>query len=57
MPKKTVKAKDLKIGDLFFFNEVEYKVTFITSGRVLGDSGVMGSKTDLNKEADVNIKE
>ena len=55
MNRKTIKAKDLKLGDVFFYNGFEYTVKYISEARVLGSSGVMGSKTDLHKETNVEV--
>ena len=55
--RKTIKAKDLKLGDVFFYNGYEYTVKYISEARVLGSSGVMGSKTDLHKETNVEVRE
>ena len=57
MNRKTIKAKELKLGDKFFYNGYEYTVKYISEARVLGSSGVMGSKTDLHKETDVEVRE
>ena len=57
MNRKTIKAKDLKLGDVFFYNGYEYTVKYISEARVLGSSGVMGSKTDLHKETDVEVRQ
>jgi hypothetical protein len=54
--RKTIKAKDLKLGDKFFYNGYEYTVKYISEARVLGSSGVMGSKTDLHKQTDVEVR-
>ena len=57
MNRKTIKAKELKLDDVFFYNGYEYTVKYISEARVLGSSGVMGSKTDLHKETDVEVRE
>ena len=57
MNRKTIKAKELKLGDKFFYNGYEYTVKYISEARVLGSSGVMGSKTDLHKETDVEVRQ
>ena len=56
MNRKTIKAKELKLGDKFYYNGFEYTVKYISEARVLGSSGVMGSKTDLHKETNVEVK-
>ncbi|HIJ48183.1 MAG TPA: hypothetical protein HPP72_09250 [Gammaproteobacteria bacterium] len=56
MNRKTIKAKELKLDDVFFYNGFEYTVKYVSEDRVLGSSGVMGSKTDLHKETDVEVK-
>jgi len=33
--RKTIKAKDLKLGDKFFYNGYEYTVKYISEARVL----------------------
>lgn len=55
MSRKTIKAKELKLDDKFYYNGFEYTVKYVSETRVLGNSGVMGSKTDLHKETDVEI--
>jgi len=55
--RKTIKAKELKMDDKFFYNGYEYTVKYISEARVLGSSGVMGSKTDLHKETDVEVRQ
>ena len=57
MNRKTIKAKELKLDDVFFYNGFEYTVKYISEARVLGSSGVMGSKTDLHKETDVEVRQ
>ena len=57
MNRKTIKAKELKLDDKFFYNGYEYTVKYISEARVLGSSGVMGSKTDLHKETDVEVRQ
>jgi len=54
--RKTIKAKELKMDDKFFYNGYEYTVKYISAARVLGSSGVMGSKTDLHKQTDVEVR-
>ena len=56
MNRKTIKAKELKMDDKFYYNGFEYTVKYISEARVLGSSGVMGSKTDLHKETNVEVK-
>ena len=56
MNRKTIKAKELKLDDVFFYNGFEYTVKYVSEDRVLGSSGVMGSKTDLHKETNVEVK-
>ena len=57
MNRKTIKAKELKLDDVFFYNGFEYTVKYVSEARVLGSSGVMGSKTDLHKETDVEVRQ
>ena len=57
MNRKTIKAKELKMDDKFFYNGYEYTVKYISEARVLGSSGVMGSKTDLHKETNVEVRQ
>ena len=56
MNRKTIKAKELKLDDVFFYNGFEYTVKYVSEDRVLGSSGVMGSKTDLHKQTDVEVR-